>query len=212
MCPFFFLICIVLCFSHQLKRRARWVDIIKRKTKEKQKNRTTWLKVYDFSYSFPKCNNHCHFRPPLPPFFCPKIPLYFYGCKLLVPSRMLLERKFEKKDVLKKKIKTETILSRINILDCWGWLAWAPRANVGTKSLIRKIWVSEYSCLCVCVCVCLCFSLIQPSVRALKYAIGGHVWAYGTSRWPFRALTKKISEDIRNGQKSTWKQQIFENF
>ena len=115
-----------------------------------------------------------------------------------------------------KKIKTEIILSRINILDCWGWLAWAPRANVGTKSLIRKIWVSEYSCLyvcvCVCVCVCLCFSLIQPSVQALKYAIGGHVWAYGTSRWPFRALTKKISEDIRNGQKSTWKQQIFENF
>ena len=158
--------------------RARWVDIIKRKTKEKQKNRTTWLKVYDFSYSFPKCNNHCHFRP----------------------------------QMSSKKIKTEIILSRINILDCWGWLAWAPRANVGTKSLIRKIWVSEYSCLCVCVCVCLCFSLIQPSVQALKYAIGGHVWAYGTSRWPFRALTKKISEDIRNGQKSTWKQQIFENF
>ena len=35
-------------------------------------------------------------------FFCPKIPLYFYGCKLLVPSRMLLERKFQKEDVLKK--------------------------------------------------------------------------------------------------------------
>ena len=38
----------------------------------------------------------------LPLFFCPKIPLYLYGCKVLVLSRMLLERKFQKEDVLKK--------------------------------------------------------------------------------------------------------------
>ena len=152
---------------------------------------------------------------PFPPspftFFCPKIPLYFYGCKLLVPSRMLLERKFQKEDVLKKD-KNRNNTKQNKHFGLLGSAGLSTRANIGTKSLIRNICpLSEYFCLCVCVCVCLSFSLIQPSVQALNYAIGGHVWAYGTSRWPFRALTKKISEDIRNGQKSTWKQPIFEN-
>ena len=183
---------------------------IQKKNKRK-KNRTTWLKVYGFSYSFPKCNNHCHFRPPLPLFLRPKIPLYFYGCKLLVQSRMLLEWKFEKKDVLKKDKNRNNTKQKLHF-GLFGLAGLSTsRKRRHQESDYEPLSTLRVFFLCVYVRVYLCFSLIQPSVQALNYAIGGHVWAYGRGRWPFRALAKKILEDIRNGQKSTWKQPIFEN-
>ena len=131
---------------------------IQKKNKRK-KNRTTWLKVYGFSYSFPKCNNHCHFRPPLPLFLRPKIPLYFYGCKLLVQSRMLLEWKFEKKDVLKKDKNRNNTKQNLHF---------GPLGLAGlSSSRKRRHQESDYEPLStlrvfLSLCLCPCLSLFLP--------------------------------------------------
>lgn len=160
---FFFLIGIVLCFSHQLKKAGslKWYYQKKNKRKTKENKKTELLDWKCMTSRILSQNATIIAISALPFHFFlrPKIPLYFYGCKLLVQSRMLLEWKFEKKDVLKKDKNRNNTKQNLH----FGLLGLAGLST----SRKRRHQESDYEPLStlrvfLSLCLCPCLSLFLP--------------------------------------------------